>query len=742
MSASPTPMLPLFRVHMPESVMEPLKKVLLSGYIGQGPKVEEFEKGLAKLTGNPNVLTVNAGTSALHLAMRLAGVDHGSEVITSPMTCLHYTSSVLLPDRSTIQIGKIVSKKLPVEVLSMNLQTGRLEAKKVCGWTKLPITEKWYRIRCKSKRGARGPGGKYGVFLTADHQVLTLDGYKRVDSLKPGDKVATSQRALNPMQAQVVDGMMLGDGHVQQIRKGSTRYCVSHAEDQKEWFNLGTSAFEGFDPAISVKPAREGHQAVLTLETKKGIQWSSMREKWYSARCKIKIVPEDLQLTPATLAAWYMDDGSLTNGCPVFCTEGFDSQSLWRLFWKLADFGLRPTVHKISQNEKTTGKTGYRLRLPDTNYGPGDDTSAMAFFKLVAPYIPPSMRYKLPDEGLPAFDESLWKLGDAMPMFDEVDVEQATPPGKQNNWVYCIEVEDNHNFISGNIVLKNCTASNMPALERGANLVWADIDPWTGNIDPMDVQRKITSKTKAILAIHWGGYPCEIDELKAVAKKYGLPLIEDAAHAIGASYKGKPIGSHSDFVAFSFQAIKHLTTVDGGMLTCRKPEDYRRGKLLRWFGIDRETPRQDLRCEENILEAGYKFHMSDVMAVIGIEQLKYFDGILARARANAAFYQERLANVKGVRLLKYQSDRMSAYWLFTIRVRDRDGFQGFMGKNGVMVSRVHVRNDIHTAYAAFRRNLPGVDEFDAEQVSIPVGWWVTDEDREKIAKAIEEWASL
>jgi len=287
-----------------------------------------------------------------------------------------------------------------------------------------------------------------------------------------------------------------------------------------------------------------------------------------------------------------------------------------------------------------------------------------------------------------------------------------------------------------------CTASNMPALERGASLVWADIDPWTGNIDPMDVQRKITSKTKAILAIHWGGYPCEIDELKAIAKKYGLPLVEDAAHAFGSTYKGKPIGSHSDLVAFSFQAIKTLTTVDGGMLTCRTPETYRRGKLLRWFGIDRETPRTDLRCEENILEYGYKHHMSDVMAIIGIEQLKYVEGILARARANASFYQERLANVKGVRLLKYQPDRLSAYWLFTIRVRDRDGFQGFMGKNSVMVSRVHVRNDIHTAYAPFRRNLPGVDEFDGEQVSIPVGWWVTDEDRERVVKLIEEWAAL
>lgn len=287
-----------------------------------------------------------------------------------------------------------------------------------------------------------------------------------------------------------------------------------------------------------------------------------------------------------------------------------------------------------------------------------------------------------------------------------------------------------------------CTATNMPALERGADLVWADIDPWTGNIDPVDVERKITPKTKVILAIHWGGYPCEIDELKRIASKYGIPLVEDAAHAFGAEYRGKKIGHHSDFVCFSFQAIKLLTTVDGGLLTCKSPDNYRRGKLLRWFGIDRETPRADLRCEENILEYGYKHHMSDVSAVIGLEQLKHIEKLISKARQNAAFYREGLSSIKGVKLLTSRDDRLSSYWLFTIRVRDRDGFQSFMAEKGVMVSRVHVRNDVHTAYSRFKRNLPGVDEFEREQVSIPVGWWVTAEDRNLILSSIQQWSML
>src|SRR3989338_2880247 len=109
-----------------------------------------------------------------------------------------------------------------------------------------------------------------------------------------------------------------------------------------------------------------------------------------------------------------------------------------------------------------------------------------------------------------------------------------------------------------------CTATNVPVMAMGARIVWVDIDPRTGNLDPRAIEKKIGKKTKAILAVHWGGYPCDLDEIHAVAKKHNLKVIEDAAHALGSVYKGKKIGNHSDFVCFSFQAIKHMTTVDGG----------------------------------------------------------------------------------------------------------------------------------------------------------------------------------
>jgi len=283
-----------------------------------------------------------------------------------------------------------------------------------------------------------------------------------------------------------------------------------------------------------------------------------------------------------------------------------------------------------------------------------------------------------------------------------------------------------------------CTATNVPILERGAKIVWSDIDPMTGNIDPDRVRKQITSKTKAIMAVHWGGYPCELEELNKIADEHGISVIEDAAHAFGSTYRGAPIGSHSNFVCFSFQAIKHMTTIDGGALTSAASESYSRAKLLRWYGIDRESPRKDFRCEEDVAEFGYKFHMNDVCATVGIEQLKYIDALVVRHMDNARFYRERFAGLHGLQLLDYQDDRESAAWLFTMRVKNRLGFMKSMQDAGITTSQVHARNDLHTMFKdSLRTDLHGVDAFTEDQVSIPVGWWLSSEQREHIAQTVE-----
>src|SRR5947207_11612447 len=148
-------------------------------------------------------------------------------------------------------------------------------------------------------------------------------------------------------------------------------------------------------------------------------------------------------------------------------------------------------------------------------------------------------------------------------------------------------------------------ATNTSVIRNGARIIWADVDPLTGNIDPDEIEPLITNKTKAIMMVHWGGNPCDIERICEIGRIHGIKVIEDAAHALGATYRGLPIGRHSDFVAFSFQAIKQVTSVDGGCLICKEGKDDARGRLLRWYGIDRDAPMlADLRCEIDVAEAG------------------------------------------------------------------------------------------------------------------------------------------
>ncbi len=283
-----------------------------------------------------------------------------------------------------------------------------------------------------------------------------------------------------------------------------------------------------------------------------------------------------------------------------------------------------------------------------------------------------------------------------------------------------------------------CMATNVPILANGARIVWADINPVTGNICPESVKKRISPRTKAIICVDWAGYPCDLDELQAIAQQHGIKLIEDAAHGFGSQYKGKHVGGIADFTCFSFQAIKHLTTVDGGALVCKNNQDYQRGKLLRWFGINREGPRTDFRCEEDVLEYGYKFHMNDVTAAIGLAQLHHVASILKAHRDNAQFFNEKFANIssKKLELLNYKSDRVSSYWLYTIKLENPKAFMSAMKNKGITVSQVHARNDHHTVFKEFKASLAGVDAFVEKQVSIPVGWWLTLEEREYVAQTV------
>ena len=288
-----------------------------------------------------------------------------------------------------------------------------------------------------------------------------------------------------------------------------------------------------------------------------------------------------------------------------------------------------------------------------------------------------------------------------------------------------------------------CAATVLPVLAEGARPVWADIDPATGNIDPLDAERKLAPDTRAVLAVHWGGQPCDMTALMDLGARHGIPVIVDAAHALGAQWAGEPVGSPAaDFTCFSLQAIKHITTIDGGILTTRDAGNYRRGKLLRWYGIDRDAEQADARVAADIGDWGYKFHMNDVAATIGLAQLRHLPGILAAHRGNAAFYDDTLCGLVQAAPARRYSE--GAWWLYTLLWRDggqRAAFQAFMRAAGIQVSRVHGRLNRLTCFREYAAGpLPGVDEFFERECCIPVHWALTEAERSRVAGAVTEFA--
>ena len=290
-----------------------------------------------------------------------------------------------------------------------------------------------------------------------------------------------------------------------------------------------------------------------------------------------------------------------------------------------------------------------------------------------------------------------------------------------------------------------CTATNWPILANGFNIKWVDVDPKTANMDLDDLARKITHRTKAIMLVHWGGTPVDLDKLAQIQKDaeaiYGFKpaVIEDSAHAFGSYYDKKPIGSHGNINTFSFQAIKHLTAVDGGALVLPHQELYSRAKLLRWYGIDRNTNKKDFRCELDIPEWGFKFHMNDVNAAIGMANLaEVQEQVIDKHKANAHFYNGALVHLDGVTLLEAPEKADSAYWIYSMLVEDKAGFMRKMKEKNIIVSQVHERNDIHSCVSQYKSMLPNLDKLTSELISIPAGWWVTEEQRNYILGAIEE----
>lgn len=283
-------------------------------------------------------------------------------------------------------------------------------------------------------------------------------------------------------------------------------------------------------------------------------------------------------------------------------------------------------------------------------------------------------------------------------------------------------------------------ASATAVVQAGARPVFADIQYRTGNLDPADVEHRITPRTKVIMAVHWAGYPCDLAEIQAIADRHGLAVVEDAAHALGATYRGKAIGSLSDYTCFSFQAIKHLTTGDGGALCARDPEKARAVLRRRWFGIDREATSVSEEGERayDLAELGFKYHLSDYAAALGLANLDGLAQRLAARRAWARQYRAGLQHVAGLGHFEQRADRQSAHWLFGFHVDNRLAFVRALKSRGIAASVVHRGIDRNTLFGGLRLDLPQQRRFDETQVHIPMHDALSDERVAYVIEAIRQ----
>ena len=292
-----------------------------------------------------------------------------------------------------------------------------------------------------------------------------------------------------------------------------------------------------------------------------------------------------------------------------------------------------------------------------------------------------------------------------------------------------------------------CMASAVPIKTLGGTVIWGDLDPKTGLLDPDDVRKKIQKyNAKAVICVHWGGDVCDVVSLRNICEEYGVTLIEDAAQALGAHTKeGTLVGCNTaDYTCFSFQAVKHLTTGDGGMVVSGSQACYERVKPLTWFGIDRDKFRREdtgeIDWSIDVKTAGFKMHMNDLASTLGLSQLPFVTNVvLLKHKLTGKKLEKELSDIPGLEVPKRGSP-FSAYWFFHVLTRgpqDRVDLIQFLREKGIQASSAHMRIDKYSCFNDSPKDtLPGADEFSKRQLCLPCGWWLDDNDIDYLKKAL------
>lgn len=283
----------------------------------------------------------------------------------------------------------------------------------------------------------------------------------------------------------------------------------------------------------------------------------------------------------------------------------------------------------------------------------------------------------------------------------------------------------------------------------GGTPVFADIDPDTYNIAPGEIEKHITNKTKAVIPVHFAGQPCDMRKINEIAKKNDLYVIEDAAHANGAEYLGKKIGTVSDMTMFSFHPVKHMTTCEGGMVTTNNEQLYKKIKSFRAYGITKDPilleDKADGPWHSEMQELGYNYRLSDVMCALGISQLKKMDQFVQRRREIADRYNEEMKEFDHI-ILPYQAEGCKSSWhLYTILIRDERRREAYdkLKKAGIGVEVHYMPVYKHPYYQKHGYKdvkCPNAENIYNQILSIPIYYKLTNKEQTFVIEKIAELA--
>jgi perosamine synthetase len=273
---------------------------------------------------------------------------------------------------------------------------------------------------------------------------------------------------------------------------------------------------------------------------------------------------------------------------------------------------------------------------------------------------------------------------------------------------------------------------------EGGTPVFADVDPHTLNMDPASVEAAITERTKAIVAVDMFGYPCDLDDLRSIAAKYGLLLIEDAAEALGAVYKGRSIGSHGPSAVFGFYPNKQTTTGEGGVVVTHSEEERRQLVSLRNQGRSYEGGGWF-----HHVQIGFNYRWTDIQAALGIAQLEKLDEILSLRRAAAERYTELLADVDVSPLTADDTDHVRSWFVYVVQVEDgvdRDGVMESLRADGIATAEyvpcVHLQPYMRELYGFSEGECPVAEDVSRRTLALPFHTGIDEAEQERVVDTL------